>query len=136
MSALFLLVILTALTFLVLPPYPPRGPAPAPTHSSAVDSSIAYFRKEAPQFANSCAALRSAIQAIDFQSPRSIADARQKLIDCRLHYKRIEFFLEYFFKSSSRIYNSPPKYEPEEPDMEYQSPAGLQGIESLLYDYC
>src|SRR5258708_19914856 len=72
---------------------------------------------------------------MDFQSRRSIADARQKLIDCRLHYKRIEFFLEYFFKSSSRIYNSPPKYEPEEPDMEYQSPAGLQVIESLLYEY-
>ncbi len=132
---MLILGILTGSCFLGLPPYPAPGPGPAPTHSSAVDSSIAYFRKEAPQFANSCAALRSAIQAIDFQSPRSIADARQKLIDCRLHYKRIEFFLEYFFKSSSRIYNSPPKYEPEEPDMEYQSPAGLQVIESLLYEY-
>lgn len=105
-----------------------------PTHSAAVDSSIAWFRKEAPLFANSCTALRTTLQSLDAQSPRSITQARQQLIDCRLHYKRIEFFLEYFFRSSSRIYNGPPKYEPEEPDMEYQSPVGLQVIESLLYD--
>jgi cytochrome c peroxidase len=61
-----------------------------------------------------------------------IRQARQQLLDCRLHYKRIESFLEYFFRSSSRIYNQAPKYEAEEPDMEYQSPAGLQVIESLL----
>ncbi|HWK07097.1 MAG TPA: cytochrome c peroxidase [Puia sp.] len=114
----------------------PEGPASvlAPSHSTAVDSSIAWFQKEAPLFANSCAALRATLQSLNTQSPRSIAQARQQLIDCRLHYKRIEFFLEYFFRSSSRIYNGPPKYEPEEPDMEYQSPVGLQVIETLLYD--
>jgi len=41
---------------------------------------------------------------------------------------------EYFFRSSSTIYNKPPKYETEEPSMEYQQPIGLQVIESLLHD--
>ena len=108
-------------------------PVPYPT-APAVDSSIAYFRREAPQFARSCTILHTTLQSIDLQSPQAIADARQKLIDCRLHYKRIEAFLNYFFQSPSRIYNGPPKYEPEEPDMEYQSPVGLQVIESLLFD--
>ena len=107
---------------------------PAPSRASGVGVSIAYFRKEAPEFARSCKELLSALQSTDLSSPRSVAGARQKLIDCRLHYKKIEFFLEYFFRSSSRIYNSPPKYEGEEPDMEYQSPVGLQVIESLLYE--
>ncbi|HTI09921.1 MAG TPA: cytochrome c peroxidase [Puia sp.] len=106
---------------------------PAPPQASGVGVSIAYFRKEAPEFAKSCKELFSALQSIDPSTPPSLGKARQKLIECRLHYKKIEFFLEYFFRSSSRIYNSPPKYEGEEPDMEYQSPVGLQVIESLLY---
>jgi cytochrome c peroxidase len=55
-------------------------------------------------------------------------------MDCRNHYKEIESFLEYFFRSSATIYNRPPKFEAEEGNMEYQSPIGLQLIESLLYD--
>jgi cytochrome c peroxidase len=107
---------------------------PASLRAKGVEVSIAYYRREAPEFARSCKELLSALPSIAPSSPRSLAGARQKLIDCRLHYKKIEFFLEYFFRSSSRIYNSPPKYEGEEPDMEYQSPVGLQVIESLLYD--
>jgi cytochrome c peroxidase len=110
-----------------------------------VSSARDYFKTESPAFARSCLELRQAIEAIPAVTPRSIkstsaaipasiARARQQLIDCRLHYKRIESFLEYFFRSSSRIYNRPPKYEAEEPDMEYQSPAGLQVIESLLFE--
>lgn len=102
--------------------------------SKGLDSGISYFKTAAPQFAASCRILRSALQSISPASPRSIADARQKLLHCRLQYKRIESFLEYFFPGPARVYNSPPKFEPEEPDMEYQSPVGLQVIESLLYD--
>jgi len=148
MRAIFIVVMLSVscllLTGLIRP-----APDPAISHSresnagkvnsvttnpKGVDSGMAYFRKEAPQFAASCRILRSALQSINPASPHSIADARQKLKICRLHYKRIESFLEYFFPGPARIYNAPPKYEPEEPDMEYQSPAGLQVIESLLYD--
>lgn len=65
---------------------------------------------------------------------RHLELARQKLLTCRLHYKKIEAFLEYFFTNSAHVYNSPPKFEPEEPFMEYQAPVGLQVIEALLYD--
>jgi len=89
---------------------------------------------EAPIFAVHCTALQTAIRTMDIHDSRSIATVRRKLAECRTSYKRIESFLEYFFPGPSRIYNTPPKYEPEEPDMEYQSPVGLQVIESLLYD--
>lgn len=120
----------------LIPPasYQVKGIGPLNTDTKGVDSCIAYFRKEAPAFAHSCQALHAALASIAPRSPRTVADARQQLLNCRLHYKKIEFFLQYFFQSSSRIYNSPPKYEPEEPDMEYQSPLGLQVIESLLYE--
>ena len=107
------------------------GPSP---DAMGVRSSIYYFRTEAPLFAASCSALRTAISRLDNKDPHTLTEARQQLINSRLHYKRIEFFLEYFFRSSSRIYNSPPKYEAEEPEMEYQSPLGLQVIEALLYE--
>jgi len=140
MRAMIILSMLTASCFLLtglIKPYPhPYAHRITGSYAlpPAVDSSIACFKREAPQFAGSCSILRNALQSIDLQSPQSLAEAKQKLLDCRLHYKRIEAFLDYFFKSSSRIYNGPPKYEPEEPDMEYQSPVGLQVIESLLYD--
>ncbi len=65
---------------------------------------------------------------------QSVGAARQALIDCRYHYKHIESFLEYFFRSSSTIYNRAPKFEAEEGGMEYQSPIGMQVIESMLYE--
>jgi cytochrome c peroxidase len=131
MRAIFILGILSVSCFLLTGLIQPDT---QPVPSRGLDSSISYFKTEAPQFASSCKVLRLALQSIDPASPRSIADARQKLINCRLQYKRIESFLEYFFPGPTRIYNAPPKFEPEEPDMEYQSPVGLQVIESLLYD--
>ena len=89
-----------------------------------------YFTTQSRTFAASCTELRKTLETPKPSLPR----ARQQLIDCRCQYKKIEAFLEYFFRSSSTIYNRPPKFEAEEPDMEYQSPIGLQVIESLLYD--
>lgn len=128
---LFVLGLLT--TSLIHPSAPPTGSLitrPAP----GVHTAIAYFKTEAPAFAARCTDLQKAIQTLDLRNPRSIRSARQKLRDCRASWKRIESFLEYFFKSSSRIYNRAPKFEAEEPGMEYQSPLGLQVIESLLYE--
>jgi cytochrome c peroxidase len=123
-------IFFSCLAFVVLPSLiQPTGDG-----SAAVRSAKDYFAAESPAFAHSCTELRRAIGSISVSDPSSVVRAREKLVDCRLHYKRIESFLEYFFRSSSRIYNRPPKYEPEEPDMEYQSPAGLQVIESLLFE--
>ncbi|HMH23923.1 MAG TPA: cytochrome c peroxidase [Puia sp.] len=101
---------------------------------TGIRSSMDYFRTEAPIFATSCSALHKAISRINGKDPQTLTAARNQLINCRLHYKKIEFFMEYFFRSSSRVYNSAPKYEAEEPDMEYQPPVGLQVIEALLFE--
>lgn len=133
MRAILILGILCGSCFLLtalMRPDPHSGIPP----TKGIDSTLSWFKKEAPQFAASCQSLLSAIRSINTKDPQSTILARQRLRDCRLHYKRIEFFMEYFFRSPAHIYNSPPKYEPEEPDMEYQSPVGLQVIESLLYD--
>src|SRR6201990_721995 len=100
-------------------------PPPPPGVRSAMD----YFTIQSRSFAASCTQLRKTLETPE----PSRAIARQQLIECRCQYKKIEAFLEYFFRSSSTIYNRPPKFEAEEPDMEYQSPIGLQVIESLLY---
>jgi cytochrome c peroxidase len=105
--------------------------------SRGVQAARAYFKAEAPLFAASCAALDSAIRGIGADSAIQAGHlelARQKLLICRLHYKKIEAFLEYFFTNAAHVYNSPPKFEPEEPYMEFQAPVGLQVIEALLYD--
>lgn len=120
------------------PKYPSKDSSYVPSKDSSyvpskASSVLDYFRTEAPLFSASCTALRRAIQSIS-SNHQSVIVARQKLIDCRLHYKKIEFFLEYFFKNSAHIYNGPPKYEAEEPFLEYQEPVGLQVIESLLFE--
>lgn len=51
-----------------------------------------------------------------------------------MDYKRIEFFMDYFFESSSLIYNRPAKVEVDEPYMEYQEPSGFQVMEVLLFE--
>ncbi len=107
------------------------GP-PAP--SAEVQSAISYFRVESRTFAASCTTLRQCLAALRSNDPHTLATARQALINCRNHYKKIEPFLEYFFRSSATIYNRPPKFEAEDGNMEYQSPVGLQLIESLLYE--
>ena len=88
-----------------------------------------YFRGEAKGFAGSCSELRKAIEA-----GKDVGAVRGRLAEARLRYKHIESFLEYFFRSSATIYNRAPKFEAEEGSMEYQSPIGLQLMESLLYE--
>ncbi|SEP36097.1 cytochrome-c peroxidase [Niastella yeongjuensis] len=99
-----------------------------------VEPAVAYFREQSRLFALSAAQLQSAVTAIRPNDSLSVIKARNTLIQCRIDYKRIEYFLEYFFTSSAMIYNRAPKYEIEEPYMEYQEPVGLQVIESLLYE--
>ncbi|HTI94266.1 MAG TPA: cytochrome c peroxidase [Puia sp.] len=124
---------LTTPTAIPRPITPAARLAAAPREASTspgVQSAMDYFTTQSRSFAASCTQLRKTLET-PVPSP---AFARQQLIDCRCQYKKIEAFLEYFFRSSSTIYNRPPKFEAEEPDMEYQSPIGLQVIESLLYE--
>jgi len=100
----------------------PRGRSPG------AEGAVEYFRKEAVIFAGACTGLRKAAEG-----PADVEELRQRLALARLRYKRIESFLEYFFRSSATIYNRPPKFEAEDGGMEYQEPVGMQLMESLLY---
>jgi len=100
---------------------------------TALTHTIAYFKDNSSAFAASAGRLKAAIVLLDGSTAHT-EKARLALKDCRLRYKRIAFFLDYFFESSSLIYNRPPKVEVEEPYMEYQEPSGLQVLEALLYE--
>lgn len=99
-----------------------------------VRKSTAQFRTDSKAFAASITSLDSALQKLDSSEPETIARAKTALIASRVAYKRIEYLLEYFFYTSSRVYNRAPKNEIEEPYLEYQEPAGLQYIEAMLFD--
>lgn len=99
-----------------------------------VSNTVTVFREGAADFAAASLELEQAIHAIDATRPGSITEAKVALKKCRAQYKRIEFFLDYFFFSSSLVYNRPAKTEIDEPYMEYQAPAGLQQMAVLLYD--
>lgn len=103
-----------------------------PAYAPGVQTAVDYFKKESAAFSSSCTALRLAVTTL--KTPDQLAEPRKALLECRRRYKYIESFLEYFFRSSSTIYNRAPKFETEDGSMEYQSPVGLQVIESMLYD--
>lgn len=99
-----------------------------------VENCTSHFRTGAQKFAAHVKELKTAIEKMDPADHESVDHAKQKLIETRLAYKQISFFLDYFFFTSSRIYNRPPKNEIEEPHLEYAAPAGLQYIEALLFE--
>ncbi|MET0638160.1 MAG: cytochrome c peroxidase [Chitinophagaceae bacterium] len=99
-----------------------------------VEPAIARFKTEATGFALTTSELALAIDLLDRKRPLTLRKAREALRSCRLRYKRIEFFLDYFFASAALIYNGPAKIEIEEPYMEFQEPIGLQVIEGLLFE--
>jgi len=115
------------------PPSLPNHTIASPL-SPAIANAVDQFRIGAPIFARHCADLHTAILHLDTRDHASLLRARQRLTQCRISYKRIESFLEYFFRSSGRIYNTAPKFEAEEGGMEYQSPIGLQVIEADLFE--
>ncbi|HTJ12585.1 MAG TPA: cytochrome c peroxidase [Dinghuibacter sp.] len=92
------------------------------------DDVLGYVRAAFGDFARSADSLNEAVR-----HPGDGRAMERALLQCRLRYKRIEFFLEYFFRSAALIYNQPAKYEVEEPFMEYEAPRGLQLIEDMLY---
>ncbi len=99
-----------------------------------VTTSVAIFRNESKKFAVSTGQLKLAIANLKTGNKESADCAKMALKDARLHYKKIESFIEYFFVHSARIYNRAPKNEIEEPFLEYQAPIGLQYMEAMLYE--
>lgn len=104
------------------------------TDDNGVLNTVNVFREGAAGFAAASLEMEQAMHHLDAAQPHSVTQARDALRKCRLQYKRIEFFLDYFFFSSSLVYNRPAKTEIDEPYMEYQAPAGLQQMAVLLYD--
>jgi cytochrome c peroxidase len=99
-----------------------------------VTHAVGYFKTGSQDFSRSSLILKNAIAALDSKKPATISKARVALKLCRLDYKKIEFFMNYFFESSAFVFNKPAKVEVEEPYMEYQEPSGFQLIESLLFE--
>lgn len=98
------------------------------------DRTIRYFKEQQQVFAEQANLLKAAVEKLDEQDPGTVLQAKEALKACRISYKRISFFLEYFFVSEAYVFNTPAKYEVEEPYIEYEEPVGLQQIEALLFD--
>lgn len=103
------------------------------TTSIGVENTLEYFTANADAFALSSRELTNAIKHISKDST-TIIEAQESLKECRLAFKRIEFFTEYFFLSETRMYNAAPVFEVEEPTLELVEPMGLQQIETLLFE--
>ena len=101
--------------------------------TQGLEGILSYFQKGSKQFAASAETLKQAIAALNNNDAKTLADAKKALALCRQDYKKLEFFLEYFFQSTSKVYNAPPEFEVEEPSLEFQEPMGLQQIEALLF---
>ena len=101
--------------------------------STGVASTLHYYRNGVSTFVASNRKLNSALKSINADS-LSVIRAREALKECRLDYKKIEFFTSYFFLSETRFYNAAPKFEVEEPTLELVEPMGLQQIEALLFE--
>lgn len=99
------------------------------------EQTIRYFKEQQAVFASSAMALKNAIEKYDVKDAGTVEQAKRALKECRIAYKRISFFLEYFFVSEAYVFNTPAKYEVEEPYIEYEEPVGLQQIEALLYSH-
>lgn len=93
---------------------------------------ISHFKQDAKAFAVATTTLQDRLNGLTPGNKESVAHAVAALKDTRLAYKKIEFFMEYYFKYPVNLYNRAPVYEIEEPYMEFQAPVGLQVIEDLL----
>lgn len=92
-----------------------------------------FIKHSTEDFSESVEILSRTTAQIDSSRPVSIGPVKIALKNCRLRYKRISFFLDYFFPQAGKLYNGPAKKELEEPFLEYEDPQGMQQIESILF---
>jgi cytochrome c peroxidase len=93
---------------------------------------LEYYTENAKVFAQKTKVLEQDIRDLS-SDLATLIKAKGTLADCRLQYKKIEFFTAYFFNSETRLINAAPVYEVEEPTLELVEPMGLQQIEALLF---
>ena len=123
----------TIVIFVVVVSAAAIGPSPNP---NAVAGFIEYIKCQTDTFALTVQGLSRSIAGINNSDSRTIQSAKRALKTCRLQYKRISFFLDYFYPQQGRLFNAPAKKEVEEPFMEYEEPQSFQQIESILFGPC
>lgn len=92
------------------------------------------FMEDAIELKQSTKELQTAIRNLKEGDTTTVLSARKALLKSRKSYKRMEYFMEYFFQFPVNMFNKAPVYEIEEPYMEYQSPIGFQVVEDLLFE--
>jgi cytochrome c peroxidase len=107
---------------------------PADQIDTSESQTLNYLRKESLKFAHSVELLSDQINQLDSAHPLTIAKTKTALANCRLQYKRISFFLDYFYPQAGKLYNGAAKEELEEPYLEMEDPQGLQPLEADLFD--
>ena len=104
-----------------------------PNKDQPANGLLDYIKHSTKDFSESVEILSRATAQIDSSQPASIVPVRTALKNCRLRYKKISFFLDYFYPQAGKLYNGPAKKELEEPFLEYEDPQGMQQIESILF---
>ncbi|HTE34415.1 MAG TPA: hypothetical protein VK666_28745, partial [Chryseolinea sp.] len=94
---------------------------------------IAWFKENAMAYEERTTTLAQKISLVDADS-MSVKEAREALLECRLQYKRIALFIEFYFPEQAMILNGPPVAEIESGMNEYRDPAGMQVIEACLFE--
>ncbi len=67
------------------------------------------------------------------QRSANLDSLRAAFLACRMAYKRIEPFTEYYFATTARLVNGPPLPEIEVEENKEYEPGGLQVVEEMLY---
>lgn len=98
-----------------------------------VTTTMEFINSNISRFTSSTIKLDSAIKKINKNDPSSISNAIDELKKCRMQYKKIEFFLSYFYRTINSVFNDQPNYEVEEPFYEYKAPSGFQVIAAILF---
>ena len=115
--------------------HPDRSePVIAANDFAGTQLALQYLDRKTIGFAQAVNQLSGQIGRLDSSDPGSVTRAKTALSECRIRYKKISFFLDYFYPQSGKLYNGPAKKELEEPYMEYEDPQGLQCIEAGLSD--
>lgn len=102
-----------------------------PTSSDPKKAGTEWVQTKCPGFIKSLGELQRSLATLNPKDSSTLIEAKKKLADCRLQYKKISYLLEYYFPHEAAICNAPPAPDPEEDEVTL--PYGLQVVESLLY---
>ncbi|HTB26704.1 MAG TPA: cytochrome c peroxidase [Puia sp.] len=105
---------------------------PSSNHHS-VEAGFEYIKSQTILFAASVHQLKWSINRINPSDRHTVQPVIDALKSCRLHYKKISFFLDYFYPQQGKLFNAPAKREVEEPYMEFEESQSFQQMESVLY---